>query len=111
MASPTTRAQFKDYCLRRLGWPVISINVDDDQVEDRIDDASRTRRDSRIWDEHWDQSVDGFAADPNPGDQWRCYSWFHGCHGLERAAFMAGVEAFAHPFFGSREFIPQEVSF
>lgn len=39
MARPTTRAQFKDYCLRRLGWPVIQINVDDDQVEDRIDDA------------------------------------------------------------------------
>lgn len=39
MAKPTTRAQFKDYCLRRLGHPVIQINVDDDQVEDRIDDA------------------------------------------------------------------------
>lgn len=39
MAIPTTRTQFKDYCLRRLGWPVIEINVDDDQVEDRIDDA------------------------------------------------------------------------
>lgn len=39
MAKPTTRAQFKDYCLRRLGWPVIQINVDDEQVEDRIDDA------------------------------------------------------------------------
>lgn len=39
MAKPTTRKQFKDYCLRRLGWPVIDINVDDDQVEDRIDDA------------------------------------------------------------------------
>jgi hypothetical protein len=39
MARPTTRAQFKDYCLRRLGWPVIQINVDDEQVEDRIDDA------------------------------------------------------------------------
>ena len=39
MAKPTTRAQFKDYCLRRLGWPVIQINVDDDQIEDRIDDA------------------------------------------------------------------------
>jgi hypothetical protein len=25
--------------LRRLGWPVIDINVDEDQVEDRIDDA------------------------------------------------------------------------
>ena len=39
MAKPTTRALFKDYCLRRLGHPVIEINVDDDQVEDRIDDA------------------------------------------------------------------------
>lgn len=28
-----------DYCLRRLGHPVIEINVDDDQVSDRIDDA------------------------------------------------------------------------
>ena len=39
MAKPTTRSQFKDYCLRRLGHPVIQINVDDDQIEDRIDDA------------------------------------------------------------------------
>jgi hypothetical protein len=39
MAAPQTRKQFKEYCLRRLGWPVIDINVDDDQVEDRIDDA------------------------------------------------------------------------
>ena len=39
MAIPTTRQQFKDYCLRRLGAPVIQINVDDDQVDDRIDDA------------------------------------------------------------------------
>jgi len=39
MAKPQTRQQFKDYCLRRLGFPVITINVDDDQVEERIDDA------------------------------------------------------------------------
>jgi sporulation protein YlmC with PRC-barrel domain len=39
MAKPTTRAQFKDYCLRKLGHPVIQINLDDDQIEDRIDDA------------------------------------------------------------------------
>lgn len=35
----STRAQFKDYCLRKLGFPVIDINVDDDQIEDRIDEA------------------------------------------------------------------------
>jgi hypothetical protein len=40
MSQPiTSRAAFKDYCLRRLGFPVIEINVDDDQIEDRIDDA------------------------------------------------------------------------
>jgi len=39
MTTITTRAAFKEYCLRRLGFPVIEINVDDDQVEDRIDDA------------------------------------------------------------------------
>ena len=39
MATPATRAEFKTYCLRKLGFPVIEINVDDDQVEDRIDDA------------------------------------------------------------------------
>ena len=39
MAIITTRDNFKAYCLRRLGAPVIQINVDDDQVEDRIDDA------------------------------------------------------------------------
>ena len=39
MAHPHTRTEFKDYCLRKLGFPVIQINVDDDQVEDRIDEA------------------------------------------------------------------------
>ena len=39
MATITNRQDFKDYCLRRLGAPVININVDDQQVEDRVDDA------------------------------------------------------------------------
>jgi hypothetical protein len=39
MAIPTTRAEFTEYCLRKLGKPVIEINVDDDQVQDRIDEA------------------------------------------------------------------------
>ena len=33
------RTQLKEYCLRRLGFPVLEINVDDDQIEDLIDDA------------------------------------------------------------------------
>jgi len=39
MATITNRTDFTNYCLRRLGFPVIQINVDDDQVSDRIDDA------------------------------------------------------------------------
>jgi hypothetical protein len=35
----SSRQGLIDYCLRRLGFPVIEINVDDDQIEDRIDDA------------------------------------------------------------------------
>jgi hypothetical protein len=41
MATPTTKATFKEYCLRKLGKPVIEINVDDDQVDDRVDEALR----------------------------------------------------------------------
>lgn len=39
MSTIQTRQQFTDYCLRKLGAPVIDINVDPDQVDDRIDDA------------------------------------------------------------------------
>lgn len=39
MATVTSRSELVDYCLRRLGAPVIEINVDSAQVEDRIDDA------------------------------------------------------------------------
>ena len=51
MAVPTTRNEFKEYCLRALGKPVIEINVDDDQVEDRIDQALKY-----YWDYHFDGS-------------------------------------------------------
>jgi hypothetical protein len=49
MAVPTSRATFKEYCLRKLGKPVIEINVDDDQVDDRIDECIRY-----YWDYHFD---------------------------------------------------------
>jgi hypothetical protein len=45
MATPTTRTELKKYCLRRLGAPVVEINVDEDQVDDRIDDALEFYRD------------------------------------------------------------------
>ncbi len=49
MAVPTSRSEFKSYCLRKLGAPVIEINVEDDQVEDRIDEALKY-----YWDYHFD---------------------------------------------------------
>jgi hypothetical protein len=39
MAKPKSRAELALYCKRKLGFPVIEINVDDDQVDDRIDEA------------------------------------------------------------------------
>lgn len=45
MARPTTRAEFKEYVLRKIGAPVIQINVSDEQVEDRIDEAISFWRD------------------------------------------------------------------
>jgi hypothetical protein len=39
MAKPTTRQEFADFCLRRLGGGAVKINVTDDQVDDRIDEA------------------------------------------------------------------------
>lgn len=45
MANPSTRQELIDYCLRKLGHPVLEINVDDDQIEDRIDEAFSYYRD------------------------------------------------------------------
>ena len=47
MAEPTSKSTLKDYIKRKLGAPVLEINVDDDQVDDRIDEAlqrNNTRR-------------------------------------------------------------------
>ena len=51
MAIPTSRSEFTENCLRKLGKPVIEINVDDDQVSDRIDEALLY-----YWDYHFDGS-------------------------------------------------------
>lgn len=48
----TSRQQLADYCLRKLGAPVLQINVDDEQLEDRIDDAL-----DLFWEYHADGSV------------------------------------------------------
>lgn len=37
----TTRQEFGNYCLRKIGFPVLEINMDEDQVNDRIDEALR----------------------------------------------------------------------
>lgn len=49
MALPTSRTEFKKWCLRALGHPTIKINVSDEATEDRIDEALQF-----YWDYHFD---------------------------------------------------------
>jgi len=39
MSKPASRQELKDYALRQLGAPVLEINVADEQLDDRLDDA------------------------------------------------------------------------
>ena len=39
MAKPSSKETLAEYALRKLGAPVLEINVDDDQIDDLIDDA------------------------------------------------------------------------
>jgi len=39
MAKPASRQELIDYCLRKLGAPVLEINVSDEQIDDLVDDA------------------------------------------------------------------------
>lgn len=45
MAQPNNKEEFKEHCLRKLGSPVIEINVSDEQVDDRVDEAISFFRD------------------------------------------------------------------
>lgn len=47
--SISTRENFIEYCLRKLGSPIVEINIDPDQIEDRIDEAIEY---FRLY--HWD---------------------------------------------------------
>lgn len=51
MAVPTSREEFIEYCLRKLGAPVINIDVTPEQIDDRVDEAL-----SFFWDYHFDGS-------------------------------------------------------
>jgi hypothetical protein len=39
MAQPSSRQELIDYCKRKLGAPVLEINVADEQIDDLVDDA------------------------------------------------------------------------
>ena len=39
MSKPSSRQELIDYCLRQLGHPVVEVNVDPDQIDDRIDES------------------------------------------------------------------------
>ena len=56
MAVPNSRDTLIDYCKRKLGDPVLEINVDEDQIEDRIDEALQ------YWQEyHYDATTRGYV--------------------------------------------------
>lgn len=57
MAKPSSRQELADYCLRQLGAPLLEINVADEQVDDRIDDAI-----SYYHDYHFDGTQKVFLA-------------------------------------------------
>ena len=48
---PASRVELKEYCLRALGKPVIQINVEDDQLEDRIAESLQLYQDYHIEDD------------------------------------------------------------
>lgn len=52
MAKPTSREELIQYCFRTLGAPVLEINVDEDQVDDRIDEALQKFRDFHMDGQH-----------------------------------------------------------
>ena len=56
---PATREEFKQFCLRRLGAPLLEINVDDDQVEDCIEIAFQY-----YYDYHYDATEKVYLAHP-----------------------------------------------
>jgi hypothetical protein len=56
MAQPTSRQELKEYALRALGHPVIEVNVTDEQLEDRIDEALLAYLDG-----HMDGSYHGYV--------------------------------------------------
>tara|TARA_B100000035_G_scaffold54771_1_gene43235 strand:- start:12613 stop:13428 length:816 start_codon:yes stop_codon:yes gene_type:complete len=52
MAAPNSKATFKEYIKRALGHPVVEINIDDDQLDDRVDEALQYFREF-----HYDGSI------------------------------------------------------
>lgn len=57
MAIPTTRQELIDYCLRKLGHPVINVSVAAEQLDDRVDEAL-----SIFSEHHYDGSVEEWVA-------------------------------------------------
>ncbi len=64
MASLASREDLQDYIMRKLGYPVVDVNVDVEQYSDRIDDALQMFFDyhyngsTRVWLQHQITSQD-----------------------------------------------------
>ena len=57
MAKPTSRAELKEWCLRKLGKGVTRINVTTDQLDDRVDEAVQ-----KFIDFHYDSTTREYWA-------------------------------------------------
>ena len=62
MAKPTTKQELIDHCLRKLGAPVLEINVSDEQLDDIVDDA-KTRRGKPSIKQIWKNKISVLMGD------------------------------------------------
>jgi hypothetical protein len=112
LALPTDRNSFKDYVLRALGAPVIKINVADQQVEDRIDDALQFFQDY-----HYDGSIRRLLAHQiTPDDRAaRCLEldprYFGVIRILELSSALGSSNLFSLPYqFAQSDFLASALS-
>jgi len=76
MAIPHDRESLKDYAKRKLGFPVINLNLDDDQIDDRVDEAislfQQYHMDATTI-SYYNVTVDANTLNPANTDAYHCF--------------------------------------
>ena len=71
MAQPSTRQELIDYCKRQLGYPVLEINVADEQIDDLVDDAIQffqERHFDGVYETYYKYKICLLYTSPSPRD-------------------------------------------